>query len=876
MSFLKNIKFGKNTIITTLVITSLALVGFGVTLQLNENNSKNAQAAYNAGANRYDDSLTALGQTATYTYNYENTSSEAAPGYFEIALSDILGGAPGDVVTINSITDTFPVDGTTFVPLSGATTITTTPANATYFVGTDMKVRVSPQSTCVPQSGSGCTQADIPALIPGKLVLQMQIKSTAATNTSIIDGQGKIYFPNGFDMNAIGWRVNVNYTAGATTSTSGTTTSGTTTSGTTTSGTTTSGTTTTTLGAGTSAASGTTGSPLSPITGLTGDYSGAATLTLPGGGTINGDIAGGTFTPTAGQNIPSTSPLTGNSTLTPTGTNAPAAIQIPTTITAASSSSGTTTSGTTTSGTTTSGTTTSGTTTSGTTTSGTTTSGTTTSGTTTSGTTTSGTTTSGTTTSGTTTSGTTTSGTTTSGTTTSGTTTSGTTTSGTTTSGTTTSGTTTSGTTTSGTTSSGTTGSTLTAGSGLVTGTLGGLLNPITGLGGTYTGAATLTLPGGSTITGTIANNTFTPATGQTVPTTISTSGTSTLTPSGSGAPAAITLATTLTTQSTTGTPITLSNIGNGTCSPTSITIGSAVSCTFPITGATSIPSGGIAAIVNTATGGYASCTLSGTTLTCNNIPTSGATAGSQGIKLSVANGTYTQFGTVTLTTATSTSTSGTTTSGTTTSGTTTSGTTTSGTTTSSNGSSVSLNVANPTTYLVSLKAVPEQIAIGGAISFQGKVLSGPGSVSGQTCEFYITKPNGTKLQINQISDSGGICTVNLSSAGLISLLGIDPVYAQSNTASLISGIATDFNTIAGSGSAYIKLSGNNATSNTANWRVTGAATTGTGKSTALARTGGVLWISVGLGLALIAGLIYFGLKTRKSKLDESRIDLLK
>jgi hypothetical protein len=374
-----------------------------------------------------------------------------------------------------------------------------------------------------------------------------------------------------------------------------------------------------------------------------------------------------------------------------------------------------------------------------------------------------------------------------------------------------------------------------------------------------------LTLPNSSTITGTINNGTFTPATGQTIPTTASTTGTSTLTPTGTNVPAAITLATSLTTQTTTGTPIALSNIGNGTCTPTSVAIGTAVNCTFPITGgATSIPNGGIAAIINTSTGGYASCSLSGTTLTCSNIPSIGATAGTQGVKLSVAGGVYTQFATVTLTTPTSTTTP------------TTNTTTPTTPTNTNNGSSVNLNVSNPTTYLVSLKAVPEQIAIGQAISFQGKVLSGPGSVAGQTCEFNITKPNGTKLQINQISDSTGSCNVNLSTTGLISLLGIDPVYAQSNSASLISGIATDFNTIAGSGTAFIKLSGNNATSNTINWRVTGAATTGNGSSTALARTGGVLWISVGLGLGLVAALLYFGVKSRKSKLDESHINLAK
>ena len=118
---------------------------------------------------------------------------------------------------------------------------------------------------------------------------------------------------------------------------------------------------------------------------------------------------------------------------------------------------------------------------------------------------------------------------------------------------------------------------------------------------------------------------------------------------------------------------------------------------------------------------------------------------------------------------------------------------------------------------------------------------------------------------------------MNLSTKGLLSLLGISNVDAQStNTPTLISGIVTDFNTIAGNGAAYIKLTGTTATSNTVDWRVTGGASAATGATTQLARTGGVLWISVGLGLGLISGLLYFGLKTRKSKLDENHIDLVK
>lgn len=170
-----------------------------------------ANAAYNAGASRYDDTLTSPHQEATYVYNYENTSDADAPGYFEIPLSSITGAAADSLLEVTSITDTFPVNETTYVPTAGAQTIITNPARATYVNAGTMYIRISPQIACV-ASATGCTTGNIPAAVPGKITIKMAIKTSAPITPSIVDGQGKIDFPNGFPMNAIGWRLNVNYT----------------------------------------------------------------------------------------------------------------------------------------------------------------------------------------------------------------------------------------------------------------------------------------------------------------------------------------------------------------------------------------------------------------------------------------------------------------------------------------------------------------------------------------------------------------------------------------------------------------------------------------------------------------------------------------
>jgi hypothetical protein len=198
----------KFTKIATKLLSMIGLVAMVAGLALTSAIPTNA--AYNAGANRYDDTLNNPHQEATYIYNYENTAPDAAPGYFEIPLSSITGAATDSLLEVTSITDTFPVDATTYVPVTGAQTITTNPASATYVTAGTKYIRISPQIACV-ASATGCTSGNIPAAVPGKITIKLAIRTSAPVTPSIVDGQGKIYFPNGFDMNAIGWRLNVNY-----------------------------------------------------------------------------------------------------------------------------------------------------------------------------------------------------------------------------------------------------------------------------------------------------------------------------------------------------------------------------------------------------------------------------------------------------------------------------------------------------------------------------------------------------------------------------------------------------------------------------------------------------------------------------------------
>jgi hypothetical protein len=87
-----------------------------------------------------------------------------------------------------------------------------------------------------------------------------------------------------------------------------------------------------------------------------------------------------------------------------------------------------------------------------------------------------------------------------------------------------------------------------------------------------------------------------------------------------------------------TSTAITSANIGNsGDCVNTlNVTIPATFTCTFPLTGGTvyTLPAGGIVANASSATGNSNPCTISGSTLTCNNIPSTNGTAGLQNVDL--------------------------------------------------------------------------------------------------------------------------------------------------------------------------------------------------------------------------------------------------
>lgn len=95
-------------------------------------------------------------------------------------------------------------------------------------------------------------------------------------------------------------------------------------------------------------------------------------------------------------------------------------------------------------------------------------------------------------------------------------------------------------------------------------------------------------------------------------------------------------------------TPAAAANIGNSATPPCNgsggtVTIGTAVTCVFPLTGGTNnmytLPNGGLSGSINTATGTAGTCRIldNGTAqaaLICVNIPSTGATAGTQNIMI--------------------------------------------------------------------------------------------------------------------------------------------------------------------------------------------------------------------------------------------------
>jgi len=220
-------------LVSAALVTSFVIFGY----------STSVLGAYNSGSSRYEDTLTSPHQEATYFYKYENTAPDAAPGYFEMSMESILTANPQDQIQINSVTDSYPVDGTTFADISGTTQTTTYTVTQVSFVDTSvtpnvMKIRFVPQKPCtvvttavaadvnllrVAQPVNSCAVGDntttasepnkfIPASVPGRIAIKASLKTTAAVGSQILDTPiANIFFPNGFNINVIGWRVTTNY-----------------------------------------------------------------------------------------------------------------------------------------------------------------------------------------------------------------------------------------------------------------------------------------------------------------------------------------------------------------------------------------------------------------------------------------------------------------------------------------------------------------------------------------------------------------------------------------------------------------------------------------------------------------------------------------
>jgi len=188
-------------IFSTLVLATIAsstVLGLGII---------KSEANYNKDKARHEYSLKS-GEIATYKYSYINTAPEAAQGYFELTLEDVLGKAVTDSIEVVSIKETFPVDiANNFKPREGANVIETAASSAAYADGNNLKIRLSPQSNCATRPEGGCSDSQIPADVASSIEINLKVKSDTQT---VIAGQGKVYFPNGFDINPIGLLINTN------------------------------------------------------------------------------------------------------------------------------------------------------------------------------------------------------------------------------------------------------------------------------------------------------------------------------------------------------------------------------------------------------------------------------------------------------------------------------------------------------------------------------------------------------------------------------------------------------------------------------------------------------------------------------------------
>ncbi len=202
----------KNKSLTILGAAVLAIsLSFGGYTFLNQNSTgKQAQAALDANGQGYTDSLNNPHQEAVYNYNYENILP-TAPGYFEIVIPKLTGANPIDLYEVTSISETFPLETTTYANVAGTQTTTTSPANAVYAATNGaLGIRISPQITCV-TSATGCTTGDIPGSVPSRLTIKVALKTSAPTTVSVSSGAGSVKFPQGIDISSLQWRLNAAY-----------------------------------------------------------------------------------------------------------------------------------------------------------------------------------------------------------------------------------------------------------------------------------------------------------------------------------------------------------------------------------------------------------------------------------------------------------------------------------------------------------------------------------------------------------------------------------------------------------------------------------------------------------------------------------------
>jgi len=167
------------------------------------------QAEYKPELNRYDHLLSVASPEAIYNYNYENTSADTAPSYFELSLENLSGSKVADLIEIKSITETTPIDFETKKPAEGAKTTEFKVSDAVYSEGNVLKIRISPQSECKVRPEGGCADGMVPAAVPARISIKVALKANASTASAVLFGSGRLYFPSGFDANQISWKINI-------------------------------------------------------------------------------------------------------------------------------------------------------------------------------------------------------------------------------------------------------------------------------------------------------------------------------------------------------------------------------------------------------------------------------------------------------------------------------------------------------------------------------------------------------------------------------------------------------------------------------------------------------------------------------------------